>query len=87
MVEYSKEEIEVLKNILTWRIDTGNFLHFTKIIVHENTLTIWAHELEERINQHTQSIWGFLHATPLEDVPLYVNSIPELARWRLMIAK
>jgi len=91
MVEYNQEEIEVLKNILVWRIDTEDFLHFTKITVHENTLTIWAHELEERVNRlnrHTQYyIWGFLHDTPLHDVPLYINSIPELARWRLMIAK
>ena len=85
-MDYTKEEIEVLKNILTWHVDPDDFL-CTMIKVHEKKLSIHEHELEERINHHTQSIWGFLHATPLHDVPLYVNSIPELARWRLMIAR
>jgi hypothetical protein len=84
---YTKEQIELLKSILTWRIHTDNFLHYTVLKVHGGTQVVWAHELDRAINGHTQPIWGFLHATPLEEVPLYINTIPELARWRLMIAK
>jgi hypothetical protein len=86
-MDYTKEEIELLRGILRWSLQPDNFLYRTWIRVHESALQIYADELEYRINGHTQAIWGFLHATPLEDVPLYVNEIPELARWRLMIAR
>ena len=83
---YTKEEIVLLKNIIGWRT-YANSMCALWIKVYENSLKIYEHDLYDSINGHTQPIWGFLHATPLEEVPLYVNDIPELARWRLMIAR
>jgi hypothetical protein len=84
---YNLQEIEELTKICIWPIDHNDFLFYTMLRIYDKTVTIYRHELEEKINGYIQPAYGFLHCTPLEEVPLYINTIPELARWRLMIAK
>jgi hypothetical protein len=35
----------------------------------------------------SKPIWDLVHKMPLDDIPLYITSDPEIARWRLSIAK
>jgi len=94
---YTKEEIEVLKETLPWTNEDNINLEndysptfrepFTVLNIYDQIHPIVERDLESSINGYLPDAGGFLHATPLELVPLYVNDIPELARWRLMIAR
>jgi hypothetical protein len=89
---YTEEQIAVLSSILSWYVNEGSgvfleYMWYAKIRVYEQQTIFYRAILANQINHYIQPIYGFLHCTPLEEVPLYINTIPELARWRLMIAK
>jgi hypothetical protein len=86
-IYYTTEEIQTLRDICYWHMKVEPFATFTLLHIYESAVKIYSQDLEGKINGYLQPAWGFLHMTPLEDVPLYINEIPELARWRLMIAK
>jgi len=83
---YSKEDVEELRKILPWQYfplmpprATIN-VRKTKYEVYEDDL------LNGVLGDRAAMTW-FLSYVPLEDVPLYIHDFPELARWRLMIAR
>ena len=92
---YTQEDIWKLRASLKGEFDP----HFPNdpcsyhyiVKIDEDKVTLYNYSLADTIDgTHPlldTRIRKFLHETPLEDVPLYINRYPELAKWRLSIAK
>jgi hypothetical protein len=92
-MNYTEEDILKLKQSLTWYVneDAGPFIEdatwYAECTVHENLVRLYSGTVTNTLKDSNRPLWGFLYNVSIEDVPLYINSIPELAKWRLMIAK
>jgi hypothetical protein len=85
-VDYTDEEVKILKGMLRW--ETSAFEPLCSTLTLQNIKkSICVEDLMACVKGDTAAITWFLHYVPLEDVPLYIHDFPELARWRLMIAK
>jgi hypothetical protein len=84
---YSKEDIKVLRSILPWRKLFSLVPPRSIINVRKTEYVTYENDLLNGVLGDSAAITWFLHYVPLEDVPLYIHDFPELARWRLMIAK
>jgi hypothetical protein len=83
---YSKEDIEVLRSLLSWQ-DLPLVPPRSTVNVRKAKYTVYEDDLlNGTLGNHAAMTW-FLRDVPLENVPLYIHDFPELARWRLMIAK
>lgn len=40
-----------------------------------------------KLARYLKEFWYLVHCIPLRNVPLYINTIPEVAKWRLEIGK
>lgn len=40
-----------------------------------------------RLNRYLKEFWCLIHGIPLKKVPLYLNTIPDVANWRLRIGR
>jgi hypothetical protein len=84
--DYSKEDVEVLKNILHW--EKSEFVPpRSTVCVRNKESVVYMDDLLNDMTGNSAAMAWFLHYVPFEDVPLYIHDFPELARWRLMIAR
>lgn len=84
---YSIEDIELLRSILSWRKLSSLLPPRSTINVRKTEYVIYEDDLLNGVLGNSVAIMWFLRDVPLEDVPLYIHDFPELARWRLVIAK
>lgn len=85
-MDYTDEETKVLKDILGWKTPAYEAICST-LTLQSIKKMICVEDLMACVKGDTAAITWFLHYVPLEDVPLYIQDFPELARWRLMIAR
>jgi len=84
---YSKEDIEVLRSILPWRKLSSLLPPRSTINVRKTEYVTYEDDLLDGVLGNSAAIMWFLRYVPMENVPLYIHDFPELARWRLMIAR
>jgi hypothetical protein len=92
---YTEEDLKILIDMLDWVGDRAYPYCFAFIktpkIDGSTIYLLYESLLSQQINKPNDSKFTdmslFLHKVPIEDVPLYINDYPELARWRLMLAK
>ena len=85
-MDYTDEEVNILKGMLGWKTSAFEPLCSTLTLQNIKKM-ICVEDLMAYVKGDTAAITWFLHYVPLENVPLYIHDFPELARWRLMIAK
>lgn len=95
MKHYTTDEYQQLIGMLEKKIDVGK--KYDKFIIHLNGMGYIIAENSifdyifnaTKINQLKKNsvLIKFLHSTPLKKVPLYMNKLPELCKWRLRIGK
>jgi len=95
-MKYTEEDILVLKKMLKWYVngdagtDIANAWFSDITSATDYTIRLYSGKVTKQLNDLNEphNPWGkFLYNVPIEDVPLYVNSVPEIAKWRLMINK
>jgi hypothetical protein len=56
----------------------------TKIVLYD---PVRHPNLHNEIHGSFKEVWNLIHFIPLNRVPLYINTIPDIASWRLKIGK
>jgi hypothetical protein len=97
MKHYTTEEYnDQLKNLvndtagLTWSTYHHLTITINRVVssIHKPELTnlIFIRDSRTRWARH-KALYKILHCTPLKKIPLYINTIPEIAQWRMRIGK
>lgn len=98
-VNYTEQDILEFIQSVDWRYAAWPYdiavgterLESCQIQVYNENRTIYKRDLKRILEGgapgYHPGLTAFLQFTPLENVPLFIHDIPELARWRLRIAK
>jgi hypothetical protein len=100
MKHYTSKEFEDLINYLEDNRNHKSWSRYIKLSLKLNKLefsitedilrTAVFNAKSKTILTHTpgiKEIFNFIHVKPLKKMPLYINTHPELAKWRMRIGK